>query len=46
MYAYFCSAGQKLSDGEIQKLAELEKKENEEMTGKFKEILEKYQVYI
>jgi nucleotide-binding universal stress UspA family protein len=37
------AAGQKLSDGEIQKLAELEKKENEEMTTKFKAVLEKHE---
>lgn len=37
------AAGQKLSDGEVQKLAEMEKKENEDMTNKFKKILDKYQ---
>jgi nucleotide-binding universal stress UspA family protein len=34
--------GQRLSDGEIQKLLEAEKKENEEMTKKYSTVLEKH----
>lgn len=38
------ASGQHLSEGEVQKLVELEKQENAEMTTKFKGLLEKYGV--
>ena len=44
LYVLFFPAGQRLSEGEIQKLVELEKKENEEMTTKYKATLEKHGV--